>query len=259
MKVCILVSVTDPAYFDASTLVFDSLRVGFPTAEVEVWVNPFYKVEETEAKARAAGCQKVFRLSKEIHHGRFIADRVEEAEGPLVILDPDCYFLTSCEGWKFETQLAGFYNPPMWNDWSGCRSVDRLHTSFLWFSDPPELRRRIRQIYPRAYEAKGEYAPCDPYMPAVRFVRGEPIFWDTCANLYAMVGGTAFGPKHLACFGHLNSSSFLEQMAARLDNPKDREVFKWLHSEGLRALPRYHNLLWEVTNRYYANKATQLK
>jgi len=258
MRVNILVSVPDPKYFEACTLCFDTLRVGFPTADINVWINPFQCVKEIEAKARQVGCM-VNYCDKVVHHAAWIAERLYNVTGPMVILDPDTYFLESCEGWKFDTQLAGHYNPAMWNDFAQCRSVERLHTSFLWFSDPPELVRRINQVYPWCNRQNGDYCPCDPFMPAVRFVQGEPFFWDSCANLYNMVGGTAFGPEHFACYGHLNSSAFMDVMLERLGNPRDAEIFKWLHDEGLHALPRYHKLLWETTNRYYTNKAAQLK
>jgi hypothetical protein len=271
LSVQILVTVPKPEHFDACTLCFDTLRIGFPTADIYVTVNASKCLDDPmiariEDKVRAAGCS--FGLAphdRPIHLAKWIEGEVERATGPLVLLDADTIFWKSCEDWKFPEAilLAGYYIPRMWNDFAKCVSMPRLHTSFLFMPDPPALRQRIKDCYPPASQEHGEYCPCDPFMPAVKFIGGRPYFWDSCANLYGMLMpncGTAqaraFQPEHLACYDHLNSASFFEVMLDRLDG--DKEAFAYLHYFMVKQ-PVQFNLrnLWPMVDRYYQAKAAQ--
>ncbi len=230
MKVCILISIPDPKYFDNCTMVFKTLRVGYPTASVHVTVNGVGR-EEDQYKATSlagtAGANYIHMAGEPLHHGAWIRDTFNACSNdtePLVILDGDIHFWKSCEDWKFTAPLAGFYMPEIWNVWSNCRSVPRLHTSHLWFTDPKQLAEKIGRRYPR----NDEYSPCDPFMPETRFINGEPLFWDTCSNLYNMVGGFHFGQEHLACYEHLNSAGFVEKVAGLMGG-KTGEDFKMFH------------------------------
>lgn len=264
--VAILVTVPQPDHFDACTLCFDSLRTGFPNARIVATINAPY-VGPGDVKVAKELQNKLYRAEvgviyehETLHHAAWIKRTVEQHDsrnGPLVILDADTLFWKSCEDWQFpaETLLAGYYVPHMWNDFAKCISLPRLHTSFLWMPDTAALRRKLNSIYPPALEAHGEYCPCDPFMPAVRFVAGRPYFWDTCANLYGMLANMepltyAFEPKHLECYDHLNSAAFYDVMLDRLNG--DKEGFAWVHRFGVKTPEKLRNL-WPIVNRYYAD------
>ena len=133
LSVRILVTVPKPEHFEACTLCFDTLRVGFPTANIRVTANPIGALEWSGAclgalydKVEAAGAQ-LERPLHPIHHAKWIKEEVDRATGPLVLLDADTIFWKSCEDWDFgpETLLAGYYVPRIWNDFARCISMPK--------------------------------------------------------------------------------------------------------------------------------------
>lgn len=258
MKVNILVTIPDPELFDACTLCFDTIRVGFPTADIHVNVNlelsdytVFPRLNEKVRKAGAT-CSTVER----IHHATWIRHVIEEhrpADGPCIILDSDTIFWSSCEDWKFETPIAGYYVPVIWNDFAQCVSFERLHTSLLWISDSDKLLHSLFRAYPNSEQETGDYCPVDPFMPRVQFIKGQPFFWDSTAALYNMVGGTHFSAAHKACFEHLNSASFYKVMHERLDN---KAGFELLHKQLVKT-PEKLRGWWGMVDAYYGEKHQQ--
>lgn len=254
----ILVSVPDEAHFASCTACFDTLRTGFPTAEVFVYINYLGDLETRRSAAhKAVGVgAHVEMLSGCMHHAEWIRMVFDghHTDNPLVILDADTLFWECCEAWDFgEKLLAGYWVPQIWNDFAQCVSAPRLHTSFLWFNQVSSLHRHLQQAYPQAHGASGEYCPCDPFMPAVKFIGGLPFFWDSCANLYDMVGpalSAAFGSKHKRCYEHLNSASFFAVMLDRLEN---KAGFQRLHRD-LVHTPGKLRGLWENADAYYEQK-----
>lgn len=260
----ILVSCPNPDWIDACTWVFKSLRTGFPTSAIEITLNKdcihpsiYQEVFDRVSVVRGA---LIVQGEGTTHHAGWIADMVKyhSSEAPLVILDSDTYFWSSVEDWQFNTLVAGHYIPEMWNDFAGCRSVPRIHTSFMWFSDVPALRGALHNAYPQAFDKTGAYSPCDPFMPATRFVAGQALFWDTCANMFAMLQGTFplsyFNDSHFKCYEHLNSASFFDTMKERLP---DGANFEKLHREWLKSPEFLRGKLWPTTHAYYRAKQLQ--
>lgn len=263
LSVKVLITIPTRKQFDACTLVFDSIRVGFPTAKIHVDINdstPIDLIEKVEELAQKAEC--FTRRLPNTHHGSWIANKVEGHifNWPMVILDGDTIFWKSVEDWVFppETLLAGYYVPEMWNDFAKCISMPRIHTSLMWFPNVPALREELKRRYPYAHEKAGEYCPCDPFMPAVKFFRGQPYFWDSCANLYGMLSSArpltyAFEEQHKECFDHLNSASFYDVMMERLDNNRG---FHFAHNNMVKHPGLLQNL-WPVVDGYYKQKAIE--
>jgi len=269
----ILVSCPNPAWIDACTWVFPTLRTGFPTAKIDLEFNAHIS---SDAKLLNAVEDKLWSfklyqdkgmslyfLPEETHHADWIRTKVawHPADGaPLVILDADTYFHSSVEDWRFDSLLSGYYVPPMWNDFAKCPSVSRIHTSFMWFENVHILRQALKEIYPMAHDNTGAYSPCDPFMPAVRFFEGRAVFWDTCANLFQMLHGrypvTFFDDRHKAAYEHLNSAAFFDVMKTRLP---DGENFERLHREWLKDPAFLKGRLWPTVDNYYLNKQKQLK
>lgn len=270
VTVKILVTVNDMQQFDACTLCFETLRVGWPTADIYVHINGRRYLDEVVNKFSSfydpyTGKGKTFWRVEQpvIHLADWIREQVNQTyPGPLVIADPDIVYWKSCEDWDFSdgTLLAGYYHPRMWNDFAKCVSVERIHTSMMVFPDTAKLRGAIVRAYPLAQVAHGEYCPCDPFMPAVRFDAGVPIYWDCCSNLYNMLlkippawALRHFGPEHKSCFDHLNSASFYDCMVERLEG-ETKEGFKLAHREWVKnPTPG----LWPLVDRYYKQKALE--
>jgi hypothetical protein len=261
MLVRTLIAVTDPKYLESCTYFLNTVRVGFPKADIIAEVNLGETIPSYFSKLAKRGSDvgvKVCPTPKLLHHADWIRRVIEDTEGgPLVIIDPDTHFWKSCEDWEFPGYLmAGYYVPEMWNDFSKCKSYARLHSSFLFFPDVTALKERIQKLYPYSFGKLGNYHPCDPFMPSVKFVDQKPVFWDTCSVLYHMVGGYRFTEKELDCYEHLNSASAVEIMCERMENP---QLFRWLHTEGIKhpELIKQHN--WKMVTAYYMRKAMELK
>ena len=286
ITVKILVTVNNMSQFRASTLCFESLRVGWPTADIHVYVNGGEHFQATMSRiitisqARKDGrhCTEYgpeFTVhgvvpddgTDKIHHAEWIRKHVkQEYSGPLVIADPDIVYWKSCEDWEFlpKTLFAGYWHPRMWNDFAQCVSVQRIHTSMMVFPDTAALWDGICEAYPLAQEPHGEYCPCDPFMPAVRFDGSIPTFWDTCANLYNMLLSIKgeirqwpalehFGSRQLSCYDHLNSASFYDVMVERLDE-ETSQGFVIAHREWVKnPTPG----LWRLVDEYYKQKAIE--
>jgi hypothetical protein len=265
ITVKILVTVNDPAQFDACTLCFESLRVGWPTADIHVYFNGKESASAVDKLLYYHGeCQNIFCHNIDrIHLAEWISRevRMHPSLGTLVIADPDIVYWKSCEDWEFlpDTLLAGYYHPRMWNDFAGCISVQRIHTSMMVFPNTIALWEGVRKAYPLAREPHGEYCPCDPFMGRVMFDNSQPIFWDCCAVLYNMllsIKGTPiehFGNSQLSCYDHLNSASFYQVMCERLQG-QSREGFIRAHNDWVK---RPTPGLWPLVDEYYKQKAIE--
>jgi len=261
MTVHTLITVTDRRYLANCTLVLKSFRTGFPTADIAIWVNSGTNATEIlELSGKEPGCKDavLIPLGSTLHHAEWIRKVINGHNGhdPLVIVDPDVHFWKSCEDWRFNSLMAGFHVPEMFNDWAQCKSFERLHTSFLWFKDTNALKHKIHDAYPWANKTQGEYCPCDPFMPSVKFIRGEPVFWDTCAVLYNMIGGEAFTPEHLACYEHLNSAGFVQTITDRMGG-KTGQDFRLFHELAPLNMEFVRQFSWSLTDKYYRKKALE--
>jgi hypothetical protein len=254
----ILITVPDADRLPACTLALDTIRTGFPTAPVLVDINQHSACkEEVVQKALAAGASPHV-LSRSVHHAEWIRTCIDSHHDtcPLVIVDGDVIFWKSVEEWGFDSLLAGYYVPRIWNDFARAVSFPRIHTSFMWFQDVPALRQAVATAYPYAQMKHGAYCPCEPFMPDVKFIEGQPYFWDSCAVLYNMLGDkrcTRLTPDHLDCFDHINSTSFYEVMCDRL---QDSRGFR-LAVNVMARCPETLKGLWTTVNSYYARKAIE--
>jgi hypothetical protein len=256
VTVCTLITANDPATYANCTLTLDTIRVGFPTAKIDVLINsrPF-NFQETVRRAHEIGCRVIScRTDPEpIHHADWIRQRVLHAsEAPTVIVDPDMIFWENCEGFTFPGSIAGAYVPDHWNHWSDCAYRSRLHTSFLWINDPKALLAAI----PRGSEP---YLPFDPFHPVTTFDFGRATFYDTLAILcHALPKKEVclFGEEHMNCYDHINSASFYKQMLVKFEEPK-RSEFARIH-ELARTNPKELRGLWRQTARYYAEQHIEL-
>ena len=262
ITVKILVAVNDIAQFDACTLCCETLRVGWPTAHIYVYVNGGAHYGDIADKLQRFNVLPVDLFStKPIHHPDWIRQQVlQKSPGPLVIADPDIVYWKSCEDWEFnsETLLAGHANPRMWNDFARCVSVPRIHTHMMVFPDTKRLRNEIILAYPPAYEPFGEFCSFDPFKGRVMFEEGHPVFWDNCANLYSMLGAGRvkhFTTEHTQCYDHLNSASYYEFIRDRVD-PATKAGFTYAYGEWLKN-PRPG--LWPMMDRYYEQKAIEAR
>jgi hypothetical protein len=264
----VLVTVNDFSQFDACTLCFSSLRVGWPTANIHIYVNGAKYYAEVVSKLakhfadyytdKPVGLSTCC-LNNVVLLGDWIREQTQQQyPGPLVIADPDIVYWKSCEDWDFdsETLLAGYFHPRMWNDFSKCVSVERIHTSMMVFPDTARLATTILNAYPLAHQRHGEYVPCDAFNSRVMFQGGTPTWWDVCSNLYNLLPPKAichFAQEHKVCYDHLNSPSSYQAMTERLEGDH-RKGFIFAHKYWVEnPTPG----LWPMVDAYYKQKAIE--
>lgn len=225
MKVHILATVRQPDLLPAATLVFKTLRVGFPTADVTVWVNGPKHYTEIFIAGEKAGL-KAFTELTTMHH-KWVTYLIEHENEPFWICDTDIVFWDSMEKFDFDgSALAGRYSPQFRCQFANAITRPRLHTCLLRI-DPVKVREEV--------EAYGNHFPdayCTPrpsledlvyprYIPTI----GEMSrFSDTCSLLYNSIGGRWFMKEHLNCYDHLGSATLSDLVAPHYPEYRMRET-----------------------------------
>lgn len=206
-QVKILATCRNPELLRATTLVFDTLRVGFPTANVEVYYNGLIETVEKRFVREAAqkcGAQWI-DCEHTIHH--IWIERILRGSEPVWICDTDIVFWKDMELWDFgNAAMAGRYVPRFFDRFVNCITMPRLHTSLLYLN-PDRIREEVEKYF-------GQF-PDTPFNPRPNLIHpcfyphrvGSSVknyFHDTCSILYQAIGGDIFLPHHNDCYDHLN-------------------------------------------------------
>lgn len=196
--VSILTYCAHPALAYGTLMVFKTLRVGFPSARVEVYDNGSHPEVREQIMRACADVDADFTSLTPRHWSKHITHQLLEREddgAPLVMVDPDVAFWSSVEGWDFgDALMAGRLMREVQDGMILQRA--RLHPSMLWVPSLGGLREAMRpdEIAPRL----------DPRP-------GRLEFFDTLAVAHARLGPrcAAFTPDQLDCFDHLFFGSHL--------------------------------------------------
>lgn len=221
-NVHILATCLSDALIDGTLLVFRTLRTGFPTAHVTVWLNELKPALARRVTRAAADCE--IKLVCRMSHDYWISGLLHTSQEPFWICDTDVVFHRSVEQFVNErTVLAGRYEPPFLEPWSKTRKVDRLHTSLLYMH--PLLIREATREWMTTWHPKGF-----PFLPEVELIRqtyvpaGDdraPLFYDSCAGLYQAIGGTRFTPEQNDAFDHLHCATYIDRISGALPGLMD--------------------------------------
>jgi hypothetical protein len=210
---------------EGTTLVFRTLRVGFPTAKVTVWGNNLNVSSQLHVRHCCDKTCATFLQVNSTAHDRWITGLVEVSPEPFWICDTDIVFRSSIEGFKSDKDRAifGRYEPEFVEPWSKTQKVDRLHTSLLWIN-PKMVRSQIRG-WMASWHPNGF-----PFMPEVELIRQQfipqglgkkPLFYDTCSGLYQAIGGQAFTDEQNNAFDHLHCGTYVRRMKGAVDGLKE--------------------------------------
>jgi hypothetical protein len=212
-----------------STMIFKSLRTGFPTAEITVVDNnSLPDVQQTIGTlATQTGCEyQQLDAHTAISPPSFLRQTIEHASADaIVFLDPDVVFWEAVESWRFAGLLAGRLIPKFFDPYTGCITMPRLHPSFLWVPDVEALRTRLAEIK----HTRMDFHPFLPYM----FASGPDWYrFDTAAALYAAAPAemVAFGARELNAYDHLFCGSHVDLVLGTLDDA-DRQVVLRMHHD----------------------------
>ncbi len=261
MKVLILLTVPPGHSYHNCTMVLDTIRVGFPTAEIEVYVNPPYEphLRDLSQRADKAGAYIFFNFKNTTHYDWIDASRTISGDDTLVYVDGDIVFFSSVEDVVLLEPIAGMFIPSHLSDYSNSLYMSRLHTCLLYIRSPRELDSLIRYRNPRA----GCNVQFEPYLihnlisPSYEYINGKPIYYDTCSKLYHAISGQHLPEDVLDRFEHLNSASFYDAMFPLFTTEEARSGFVASHSlaetnpQGARGLRRGQEV-------YYAERAMSL-
>lgn len=226
-RVKILATCRNAELLAATTLVFKSLRIGFPTADVEVYQNATFPdshcVDELHKVAAGKGINGV--VTNTIHHEwieRLLRDEVE----PFWICDTDVIFWESIEQWDMTGQvLAGRYTPQFYDRFTNCITLARLHTSLLYI-DPKAVRDKVAKYFAQFPETPFNPRPnliYPGFLPYRMSGTQRNFFHDTCSLLYHAIAGRHFGTLQLDCYDHINYGTISDIVCPHYPGYKWRE------------------------------------
>ena len=187
-----------------TTMVFNTIRVGFPDSKIIVVENASLpEARETiHGLADSVGAQFQQGSSQRKHH-EILGDLVRMTNNPFAVVDPDVIFWS-----RFDQAGSGLMEgrliPTFRDPHSKCLTHKRLHTSLLKIPDPSALRSAIDQ-----YRTYFEF---DPLAPMMFYRAGVWERFDTLGSLYALLEGSchAFTDLELDRFDHLFCGSHVD-------------------------------------------------
>ena len=182
--IIILTYCEHPSLEYGALMVFDTLRVGFPTFDVVVIDNGSHQ-EVVPKIAQAAKKVGARFMPTERHdfvdHYRWVLCEQQQIDS-VILLDPDVVFWENIEHWSFNGLIAGRLIPDLPK--GNLTSVARIHPSLVWVPSVKKLRDVGATV---EICQKGNY------------------FYDTLATIYQKHADKCdvFTEKHLDCYDHL--------------------------------------------------------
>lgn len=242
MNVHILLTIRKPELLEASTLVFKTLRVGFPTAKVVVWRN---RCRDFVAQSDPA----IDWLDTDTIHHEWIEALVNQLSEPFWILDSDVHFWESVQDWKFDGPMAGRLIPQFFDEYANCIDQPRLHTALMWI-DPEQIKRKTSQ-YRSQFPKDGFNPGTNLFHPTYLPIRkGKNLFFDTMSLLYHAIGGQAFAPWQLDAFEHMNFGTISDMVLPRLKDGAELAKVR----DGFLADPAKYRGNWRRQEEWYRAK-----
>lgn len=199
ITVFILTYCRNPEAFYGTSLIFRTLRTGFPTAQVVVVDNASLPGVRREIRSLAASreCRFVQIPGPSVEHHEFLdcvtrlCSEERSPDRPLVFLDPDMCLWENCEALSCDGLIAGKLVGAFRCGITHSLTMPRLHTSFLWIPNP----RALTDAVDRERRMRLDFEPFRPY--SVR-IAGRWCRFDTGASLLS-----AF-PERVTCFSEVD-------------------------------------------------------
>ena len=222
-RVYVLTYCKDIQQLYGAMLVFDTIRVGFPTAEIIVVDNnsisdAVIEIEKAADKVNA----KFIKLEKEVFHHeylRFILNS-ENDEAQIYIIDPDVIFWENVETFTTNKLMAGRLIPEFFDAYTDVLTKARIHTSFLHIPSVNLLRDRIN-IMENKYRT-------DLIKYITLKTNDEWVMWDTFAQVFECLHSDieVFTEEKNECFEHIFCGSHLNLLAKRHCNTRMHDIHR---------------------------------
>lgn len=257
LKVHILATCRNPELLPATTLVFKTLRTGFPTAHVTVWKNGDfpYKCSHLAHKIMEPVVDKIEYVRKTIHH-KWIETLLKHEKEPFYICDTDMIFWDSVESWDHaNAPMAGRYVPQFRDQFTKCITRPRLHTSLLWMN-PQVIKARVDKWLndqpETVFNPKANllYPLVVPFLHLDRAMPFDRYFFDTTSLLYQVVGGMPFIKPWLDHYDHLNFGTISDIVAPHYPANRFREAHFAIFEN-----PELARGMWKSQEKFYQEHA----
>lgn len=255
MTVNILLTPNLAYKFSSVLCVFKTIRIGFPTAEIRVYVNgELPETLDDEIQSIFPEIMFVEQFTDGLCHDEWMQSVFYNSTAPTVFCDPDIIFYENVEEKLKDLDsylICGAYCPDYWNNVVEANEVKRLHTSLLYFPNPKELRKRIATI------TQAPNFPFNPFRPSIKYLAGKKFFYDTCANLFHFLyhdGAYKFNESILNAYTHLVSGSMLDLVADKIEGG---QRLKYLHKLA-EINPEAVKYLWKEQQQFYRESPVRL-
>jgi len=260
LKIFILTFCREIELLYGSTLIFKTLRTGFPTAEITVVDNASIPSARPVISrlAKQSGCAYV-QLKTEIKHHHnmntiVLGTKKYKEKGTVIFLDPDIVFFECCEDWDFGRYLfAGRLIPTYADEFTQSLMLSRIHLSFLWIPDIELLRNKINE-HPK------RHLGFDPFLQYTFFDTNSDgwFYLDTGAGLFLAFREEAycFGEKELDAYSHIFCGSYGDVVAPCL-NSEDRKTFLRHHMYAKKGDYEKLRGVWREQDDYFKRRSNK--
>jgi hypothetical protein len=246
-------TIRKPELREAATLVFKTLRTGFPTANVFVYGNALSAEDASYIKSFLdKGCS--FKNVEFIMHDAWVEQLIKLSTEPFWICDTDIVFFGSIEDFSIPKSegLFGRFEPRFREEWTQTIHLERIHTAVMRI-DPiivrNEFRRHMCKI-PEPWRNSGYF----PFVQQTFVPLDSSIyFYDTCAGIYHAIGGKGFSKDENAYFEHLHCATYSDLVSKHLSCSNLQEVHKVIFAN-----PEMAKGLQSSQNEYYSKQAVKI-
>lgn len=259
-RVNILVTVRKAELLPAATLVFRTLRRGFPEAQIFAWGNGLAAGHQEVIEGCVKAVGGVYQALPATSHDIWIEALLQREMKPFWICDTDVVFFHDLESWfgrHPQRPITGRFEPEFLEEWTGTRHMARLHTCVMRL-DPVAVRAAMRAWvcrFPKPWRCSAEF----PFVRQTFVPRNtgpaaqEVMFYDTCAGLWHSVGGRPFSEGENECFEHLHCGTYVDLMA-KPGEPGPGQGLQALHAEVYRDPERARGIRKQQESYYHKFK-----
>lgn len=203
MKIFIPVMCRNEEHLESSLLIFKTLRIGFPSFDVEVHIDYDSICKSQIIDELGKNNLRYIITPEHFSTYKWTEELIREEQDPFIILDTDVIFYENCEGIGFYSTLMGCLIPEFFDPYTEAWTQPRLHNSFLYIN-PAKFCAYANRI------VELEYVPVASLIkPLLIPSKLKSIFYDTLAIAYNIMYCQVFPETVLDKYCHLHCGSLL--------------------------------------------------